>query len=708
MYGRGIFSASPLPMKLVFFLCCAATVLRAAVPLTYASFTDRLTRMERLAEPVQSGEKTGASTSHDRGSMFDAAKGKYRNWSANGDGGGSIRREGESLVMVDLTGPGVLWRFWSAMPEGGHIRIFLDGNAAPAVNKPFRDFFGDHEKDYPGLAMTLSRGRNAFVPIPFAKSCKVVVDKGWGHYFHCTHTQFSPETKVQTFPGFTPEVVASLKQASDAWSQRGARPCAEAGATQRKETLAIAASASREVSVPGAGAMRLLKVKPLGLPADCIAQEDALRELTLSIFWDGETKPSVWAPLGDFFGTSPGLNPFKTRPVGCVNGEFYALWYMPFANGMKVVIGNDGAASIQVAVELDTVVLEPAAAAKLQRFCAAWHGDNFTGLEASRFIRKRGDRWPDWPLLVLKGRGRYVGMTQHVWKFGGWWGEGDEKFFVDGEAFPSTIGTGSEDYIGYAWAADPPFVTFDSASAALSRIRPDAQEDTSVCRFHLCDDIPFTSSFQGFMEVMPNGDCRPALYDTCVYWYREAGAENPYPAVSLASRRHQRPSREMKHVLPVTFTRPPARPGIIEGEDMTVKQITSGRHWVQEMSSYGDGAWSSDEQLIWTDATLGGEIEIEFTVATSGPQRLVAAFSKAVDYGVFEISVDGQRLDRVFDFYDPIVTTTGELLLGTLEFKPGKHTLRAKAIGRNPKVKVQVTGGHILGLDYLRLEGALQ
>jgi hypothetical protein len=676
----------------------------AAETLTYGDLAARLTRMERLAEPVIPGEKTGASTSHDRRSVFDPETEKYRNWSANDDGDGSIRRRGYDTVMVDLKGPGVLWRVWSAMPEKGHIRIFLDGSATAVVDKPFDDFFTDFERDYPGIAMTLSRGRNSFVPIPFAKSCKVVMAKDWGKYFHATHTQFAADTKVETFPGFTPEVVASLKQASDAWQRRGISPYPAADTTKKTESLEIAPGTAREISVAGAGALRLLKVTPLGLPDDSTAQEDSLREMTLSLFWDEEKRPSVWSPLGDFFGTSPGVNPFKTRPMGCIDGTFYSHWYMPFANGMKLVISNDGTTTRKVAVELETVPLEKAAAAKLLRFCAAWHGDDFTGLDSERFIYKQGDRWPDWPLLVVKGRGRFVGMTQHIWKFGDWWGEGDEKFFVDGEKFPSTIGTGSEDYIGYAWAADPPFVTFDSASAACSRLRPDAQEDTSVCRFHLCDDIPFTSGFEGFIEVMPNRDCRPALYDTCVYWYREQGAENPYPAVPLAERKHRRPSRDMKQVLPATFTRKPPQPGHIEGEDTTVKRVTSGRHWVQEMGGYPDGEWSEDAQLIWTEATLGGEIEIDFTVATAGRQRLVAVFSKADDYGTFELSVDGNRIDRHFDFYDSKVTTTGEIPLGNFDLAAGKHTLTAKAIGRNPKAKVGGAGGHIFGLDYLRVE----
>ena len=79
-------------------------------------------------------------------------------------------------------------------------------------------------------------------------------------------------------------------------------------------------------------------------------------------------------------------------------------------------------------------------------FHAKWHRDTF---------KLPKDRWPDWVMLRTQGRGRFCGVMLHVWNpRGGWWGEGDEKFFVDGEKFPSTFGTGSEDYFGYAWC-DP-------------------------------------------------------------------------------------------------------------------------------------------------------------------------------------------------------------------------------------------------------------
>ena len=535
----------------------AQAVSSAGETITYNDLVSRLSDLERLATPIVPGEKTFASTSHDRGSKYNAETDKYENWGSNDDRGGCIRWEGGAQVMVDLKGAGVLWRIWSARAKHGHIKIYIDGQEEPIVDKPVRAYFGDLFKEYPGLAMSLSRGQNEFIPISFSKSCKVVVERDWGMYFHCTHTIFPEGTKVEPFPGFTPEVKAMLKKASDAWASRGSNPYAEnPTAATTKKTLGIEPGKTADLSLSGAGAIRVLKATPLELPEEKLKQEDILRELTISISWDNEEKPSVWAPLGDFFGTSPGLNPFKTLPMGCIDGTFYSHWYMPYAKGAKIVLINDGKAARKVEVELETVKLDEAEANKLLRFCAAWHSDDFTGLDMKRFMRIGGDRWPDWPLLVVEGKGRFVGMAEHIWKFGGWWGEGDERFFIDGEKYPSTVGTGSEDYIGYAWAANPPFITFDSALAAVSRLKPDAQEDTSNCRFHVCDDLPFSKSFQGFIETLTFPNCKPVLYDTCVYWYRETDARNPYPVVPAAGRRHQRPGRDMPHVAPPTFQVP--------------------------------------------------------------------------------------------------------------------------------------------------------
>jgi hypothetical protein len=67
-----------------------------------------------------------------------------------------------------------------------------------------------------------------------------------------------------------------------------------------------------------------------------------LRELVLQIYWDGEKDPSVCVPLGDFFGTAPGVNKYKSLPLGMTDEGLYSYWYMPFAESAVVKVTNDG------------------------------------------------------------------------------------------------------------------------------------------------------------------------------------------------------------------------------------------------------------------------------------------------------------------------------------------------------------------------------
>ena len=117
-------------MNPLHLLLCApllsSSFAKAGEKISYAGLVSRLTDLERLAEPIVEGEKTFASTSHDRASRYNEETDRYENWAANGDGGGGIRREGDAQVMVDLDGAGVIWRTWSAKPERGHIRIYID------------------------------------------------------------------------------------------------------------------------------------------------------------------------------------------------------------------------------------------------------------------------------------------------------------------------------------------------------------------------------------------------------------------------------------------------------------------------------------------------------------------------------------------------------------------------------------------------------
>ena len=108
----------------------------------------------------------------------------------------------------------------------------------------------------------------------------------------------------------------------------------------------------------------------------------------------------------------------------------------------------------------------------------------------------------DWTYCDLKGKGVFVGdMLSLMNPVAAWWGEGDEKIFVDGETFPSWFGTGSEDYYGYAWSNPEPFQhPYHNQTRCDGTGTGGNLGRTSVNRFHILDDIPFEKSFRFDME----------------------------------------------------------------------------------------------------------------------------------------------------------------------------------------------------------------
>lgn len=536
---------------------------------TYPDLVRRICDLKHLAVPPGEGEKSGNFSSYDRRSVYKEETGRYENWGANQDGDGYLRKEGGSIVALELDGPGVLWRFWSADPKEGDIRIYIDSEDEPVLQKPFRDFFetfGDERcpANFPNLLPTLSRGRNCFIPIPFQRYCKIVLDEGWGNFYHITYTRMPPETKVPSFTGtFDRPTSIALAEVDRILQLRGKSPYSE----KSEDTFVV----KKNVNVPpkskvnivdyaGSGAIRMITAAVTGIKKEeTDDQRCMLRELTLSIKWDHEQHPSVWSPLGDFFGSAPGINDFRSLPLSMDYNGFRSYWYMPFSSGALLELENAGEQMVEITMEIELEKLPAKDADSLMRFHAKWHRGNFLNSETSRFM-ENGDRWPDWPLLLLKGRGRFCGIHLHVynaWKIPGekpetwwygrwdrktidwWWGEGDEKFFVDGEKFPSTFGTGSEDYIGYAWAAEPPFPMFDSGFACQSFIEIDANGHTSVNRFQIADNVPFLQSFEGFIEKYKNDiweQENKCLYAVTAYWYQMPGQTDPYESVPMAER----------------------------------------------------------------------------------------------------------------------------------------------------------------------------
>ena len=652
--------------------------------LTYVDLVGRLTDLEHLSVLPAAGEKCQQWASWDRRSQYDDAAGKYVAWSANGDGTGIIRKEGDVEVFAEMEGPGVIWRIWSARTDKGHVKIYLDGAETPAVDLPFVSYFDRTTKPfvYESLCYMAARGQNCYVPIPFRKSCKVVAEKGWGRYYHFTWTKYPPGTELPTFRlPLSDEETAALAKADEYFRTGfGTDPAtAREGARTLKGSVTVEPGKSAIVAdLAGPRAITALRGK---MNADDPNDERAaLREVCLQITWDDDTAPAVWSPAGDFFGTAPGVNDYKSFPMGITEEDgAYSLWYMPFAKRCKAEMVNDGKEARTVKYEITHAPLSRPAE-QLGRFHAKWHRDALLPEDAER-------RAIDWTLLKTAGRGRFVGVMLHVWNpRGGWWGEGDEKFYVDAEKFPSTFGTGSEDYFGYAWCTPEIFHRAFHNQTIVSGNRG----HVSVNRWHVSDNVPFQTSFEAAIEkYYPNA--KPTLYASIAYWYQAPGGADPYEPVPVAERWGYCVEPAVHRVK-----------GAIEGETMRTLEQTAGNARPQDMSIYAGGKWSGLSHLWWTGAKPGDKLTLAVPVKQAGKYDVQAVLTKARDYGVVQLWLDGQKAGEPIDLYDPEVVNTPPISLGTHELSEGAHKLTVEITGANPKA----LKAYMSGLDYVLLKAA--
>jgi hypothetical protein len=393
------------------------------------------------------------------------------------------------------------------------------------------------------------------------------------------------------------------------------------------------------------------------------------------MFADGEASPSVDAPLGDFFGTAPDFTPYATYPAGVrSDGNGYFRLPAPFARSLKILVTNEGKAPLELALG---GAIEKTNNPPPLRLHAKYRQ------QPALKTRPRSD----YLLLDAAGPGRFVGCTLSVRNpVKAWWGEGDEHAYVDGEKFPSTFGTGSEDYFGYAWCDPHPF-----SAAFHSQSRCDGPANrgfTSVNRFHLGDSIPFRERLRFDIEVWHWADTE-VDYASVAYWYAPPNAKDGMEALPPAAER-------LARAVPPVASKVA---GAIEGESLAAKaKITGGKLQVQDMTGFGP-AWSRDEHLWWTGAKPNDRLELPFDAAAAGPASIHAQLTKAADYGIVAFAIDGKPLGAPFDGYNDGVAASGEILLGRADLSAGPHILSVTITGANPKA----IPSYMFGLDYLVL-----
>ncbi len=647
-----------------------------AAPVTFESLLGEMTDLEELTTFPDPPYTCKQFSSYDRAST-DPAVLTDANWFANGDRGRFLRteeRDGEKeYVLMDAAGPGAIVRIWSANPnDAGVVFVYLDGADEPALEMPLQAMLGGEAELFPSpIAGERSRGWNAHLPIPYAKHCKVTTSKG-NFYYHINYRSYPAGTEVETFStakaqSALPKIQAVARALADP-----EHAVAIPGEGQRKVEIEVTLAPGESklaAAVMGPGAIYEIRCQ-----AEAEDVEAALRGCVLEIAFDGQAG-IVAAPLGDFFGSTPGdEHPFASLPCGLLeDGIFYSHWVMPYKDGAEVKVVNHTEASVSLKGSLVTAG-RPWTKDSLY-FHAKWR--------AERDIPTRPRQ--DWVFMKAEGRGRFAGNMLHITNpVPQWWGEGDEKIYVDGEDFPSHFGTGSEDYYGYAWCNPALFV-----HAYHNQPRCDGPGNyghTCVSRFHILDSIPFTTSFQFDMEVWHWAECEVSQ-SAVSYWYADTGAADDFPALAPALLTVP----EVKRI--------PGVEGALEGEEMRVAACTGGKTQIQR-GSYG---WSRGAQLWWTEGKPGEKMGLEFDVEKAGRYEVLANFTVAKDYGIAQIAVNREDAGEPMDFYNPSVEVTGERSLGVFELRAGQNALWAEITGSNPKADPKQ---YMFGLDYLLLKPA--
>ncbi len=400
------------------------------------------------------------------------------------------------------------------------------------------------------------------------------------------------------------------------------------------------------------------------------------QEMLLRIYWDGSSRPAVEAPVGDFFANCFGRrSEVISLPVIVEDADSYnSFWRMPFQKSARIEIENQSDRQISLLYyNIDWIKLN-----KLPR-------------DTPYFYAQYRQEYPvqhgkDYVVMETTGKGHYVGTVLAVrTRSPAWFGEGDEKIYIDGETKPSIWGTGTEDYFLSAWglgrASTPYFGVpyFDQAGIG---------GHTSAYRWHLADPVVFNTGIRVTLEHMGwiSPDENPAYKSTS--WNER---EDDYASVAFW----------YQTGVPTFSARAPGgRERRLPGLD---RVISYARDFI-DPARHGEGTISSQQldlydgpQLFYRPQQGKGWLEIPIEVKAKEPLRLVINATRSYDYGRYQPYLNGVRLGRPIDLYSVSITSQEFELLDFWP-DPGTYTLRLDCVGKNER-----SVGFNCGIESVRL-----
>lgn len=632
-------------------------------------------------------------SSYDRRSVSPDTDG----WFANADGFGIIRtdtiEDRTENVLFEHSGPGVITRIWiTTLNKKGTMRFYFDDNKEADWTVPAYDMMKFGIPTGKGLLQPHTSyiehgkgGSTLFLPIPYGKSCKVTFEnpeeeKITPKYYHFNYREYPKGTIIETFSKEVVErALSKIEVASnlllDPPTYQSDAPFTDQKELKNKEQLSV--------SLPnGKNAIHTIEFD-INIE-DSSAYAQIMRELLLEISFDGTKTVSV--PLSDFSGAGMGafkVNSWYLDADG--KGKVISRWLMPYKEKASLTLTNYSAHTIRnAAVKVHTSPFD-------------WKTNTLyfhTDWKQERNIPLRNDEKEciDWNFTTIEGRGVYMGDVLSLFNHApSWYGEGDEKIFVDNESFPSHFGTGTEDYYNSSWA---PVIPFHTPFGGAPRADMESSHGyNTFFRTRNLDAIPFKDRLRFDIEMISwqNGS---ADYATTVYWYgdldawtiKRSGAEEFTRPLLEA------PKEKDKYKIEKA----------IEFEKLApIQKSPAINADIQNMANFTGDKWSNESQLLCTGGENGDSVTFRFSELNPVKHDIIIYMTLASDYGKVRFSVNGQPSPLIFDGYDKEVKNSGALRLGTYSPENGRFDVTVKLVGTN-----QHSVGHryLIGMDCIILK----
>ena len=402
------------------------------------------------------------------------------------------------------------------------------------------------------------------------------------------------------------------------------------------------------------------------------------QDMLLRIYWDGSKRPGVEAPVGDFFAGCFGKrSEVVSLPVIVEGGDSYnCFWAMPFRKSARVEIVNQGDKPINLLYyNIDWIKKD-----KLPRDTPYFYAQYRQEYPAQQGV--------DYVILDTKGKGHYVGTVLAVrTRSPAWFGEGDEKIYIDGETGPSIWGTGTEDYFLSAWGLKKTLTPyfgvpyFDQWGIVGGH--------TSAYRWHLNDPLVFQKGIKvtlehfGWMSPDENPDYKSTSwnereddYASVAFWY-QAGPPT-FAARAPEGRERRLPSLERVTAYARDFT-------------------GSANHGMGEIVTQSLAFYDVPQLLYMPRQAKDAWLEIPFEVTKKEPLRLLLNMTKSYDFGRYQAFLNGVKIGEPMDFYSASIANEEFHLLDFWP-DPGKYTLRLECVGKNA-----LSSDYYAGIESVRL-----